>query len=345
MTDTYLSGVAAYLPGEPIPVDRIATLFHLNAEWIAVNLGTSSVHLAFDFERRQATETLCSMAAAAGQRALRSAGIGPEDVDFVVLATATPDLLLPTTVNLAAERLGISGVPTFQLQCGCSGGLQAVQLAQALVRSGGHRRGLVLGGDISTKFLRSREECARLSAAELVNYALFGDGAGAAIVSASPLRNAWRLLHCGVVFEGIGREPGQQLRWLGIARPDDAPAEAVSEDYKAILRHVPAMTARALDHLFTTFGLGLADVRHYLLPQLSKHLSDRIRDRLGVPPERAVQCVEHIGNTGNAGPFAQLAAVDDRARADERLAIIAIESSKWLSASCLLQRMPDGAGS
>lgn len=336
MSDVYFCGPAFHLPGEPIRNEAIESHFQLDGEWIQLFVGTESRHLAFDFERWQPTETLASLAARAAQMSLERAEVDTKQIEFVLLATATPDQLMPATVNQVADALGLNGIATYQLQCGCVGALQAMQLGSLLIRSGAFRCGLVIGADICTKFIRTREQCAKLSASELINYALFGDGAGAVVVASAPQSHAWRLDECRVRFEGQGLAAGQEVNWFAVTQSS---TYVLKEDYKAIQARVPELAADMLDELLLALDLSLADVRQFLLPQLSKNMSTFIREHLGISKERAVQPVDTTGNNGNAMPFLQLCLADEKAAPGDRAMAIAVESSKWLVGGLALTKM------
>lgn len=336
MREVYFCSPAFHLPGKPICNEVIESIFGLDGEWIEQFVGTESRHLAFDFESWKPTETLSSLAVRAAKESLRRAEIDLKQIEFVLLSTATPDQLMPATVNQVVDALGLNGIATYQLQCGCVGALQAMQMGSLLLRSGEFGCGLVIGADICAKFIRRREQCANLSAAELINYALFGDGAGALVVASTPQQSAWRLDECRVRFEGLGMPAGQEVNWFAVTQPSTF---VLKEDYKAIQTKVPDMASSMLDELMTVLDITSADVRHYLLPQLSKNMSTFIRERLGVGASHAVQPVDTIGNNGNALPFIQLAMADARCAKGDRALAVAVESSKWLVGGLALTRI------
>lgn len=338
MSPVYLCGVSGYLPGTPIKNDQLTEYFNIDAEWIDLFVGTETRYLAFDFTNWQGTETLANFGTQAAKLALESAQVNPAQIDFILLSTATPDQLMPATVNQIADALGVQDIPTYQLQCGCVGALQAIQLGTLLVRSGAFKQGLIIGADICTKFIRSREACLSLPASELINYALFGDGAGALVVSNTPRGNAYEVLDCRVRFEGLGREPGQEVNWFGVHESADSASFVLREDYKAIQKHVPVMAGEMLDELLTELDWTTREVDYFLLPQLSKNMSRHVREQLNVPEEKAIQCVDTTGNNGNALPFIQMSFMDSKIQPLQRALIIAIESSKWLTGGLALVR-------
>ncbi|WP_267242470.1 3-oxoacyl-ACP synthase III family protein [Streptomyces sp. PR69] len=333
---TRLAGVGTALPGDPVGNTALAQRLGISPEWVEAFIGTRSRHFALDLASgavRWSLEDLCTDAA---DRALADAGADPEDVGFLVLATATPDALMPTTAALVADRLGIDQVPAYQLQSGCSGAVQALALACSLLSAqgpGGKPLGLVIGGDVCSKHLDLAQDFRELPPAQLVNYVLFGDGAGAVALSGEPgAGRQARLAAADHWLSGLGRAPGQRVEWFGAAdlhtgRP------AVTEDYKAVERQVPVMAREVLDTLLATLGWPPESLGHVLPPQLSGRMTERIARTLRQGLEwEEVSCVAETGNNGNALVFCQLQRLLPRLGAQGRAVGIAIESSKWIKA-------------
>ncbi|WP_066363833.1 3-oxoacyl-ACP synthase III family protein [Herbidospora mongoliensis] len=335
----HILSAASALPGPPVDNAALARRFGMDAlweQWVEVFIGTAARHLALDLESGKVTTTLTDLAADAGARALAAAGVTAGEVDAVVLATATPDRLMPATVNMVADRLGIDQVRTFQLQSGCSGAVQALDLARQLLLAGETRTVLVLGGDVIARFYDVTRDLTRAAPAELVNYVLFGDAAGAAVVSADPGPGSAQVRALFTRLVGLGREPGAVLEWFGPAdRDDDRPA--ATEDYKAIERYVPEMTEDVLRELLNTAGWTDRDVDLVLPPQLSGRMTRLITDRLALPSAREVSVVDHAGNCGNAIVFLQLERALAGISPGERAIGVSIESSKWIKAGFALE--------
>jgi 3-oxoacyl-[acyl-carrier-protein] synthase-3 len=279
---------------------------------------------------------LTDLGESAGTRALTGAGLAATDVDLMVLGTASPDMLMPATVNLIADRLGVDGVPTYQLQSGCCGAIQAMDVAHKMLQSGRYRNALVLGGDNSAKHFDLAVDFASLAPAEQVNIVLFGDGAGAMVLSTEPAPGSAVIRHVFVKLVGRGRAPGQIVEWFGRGdrHSDRTP---VLEDYKAIENAVPGMAVEILDQLLDELDWKETDVDYLLPPQLSGRMTERITEALALPGAHEVSCVVEIGNTGNALPFFQLERALPRMAAGDRAVGIAVESSKWIKAGYALE--------
>lgn len=335
MQPVRIIGTGVALPGAPVENQVMEAVFGLRAEWIEQLIGTRTRHFAVDLASKQVRETLTDLASEAGRQALQNAALSPEEIDLVVMSTATPDHLMPSTVNLAADRLGINGVATYQIQAGCSGAYQALDVACGLLAAGRFHTALVLGGDVCNKYMDFSRDFTRMRSSELINLALFGDGAGAAVLTTQP-RQGLLVRHVLNRCEGQGRKPGQVMNWFGSAA-GAAGQQAAKEDYKAIEESVPRMACEVLQELFARLGWERDQVDHYLPPQLGGHMTDSIVRRMEIPADRAINPVAETGNNGNALPFIQLHRLRDRMQPGQRALGVGIESSKWLKVGIALE--------
>ncbi|MFF3838324.1 3-oxoacyl-ACP synthase III family protein [Streptomyces sp. NPDC001930] len=340
----HLVGAGSALPGAPVDNGTLAGLIGASASWIDDFTGTRTRHFATDLKTGAATHALVDLCHEAAEAAIADAGIEPGEVGFVVLSTATPDHLMPATVNLVADRLGIGHVPTYQLQSGCVGAIQALDLACRILRDpetdGSCATGLVIGADVCNKHLLLDRDFARVPPRELVNYMLFGDGAGAAVVSREPWGHRTAIRRVLNRFVGLGQSPGQVIEWFGLAdRLDERPA--AQEDYKAIEENVPRLAEEILCELADDLAWDLDRVEYVLPPQLSGRMTELIVDRIALPA-REVSCVAATGNNGNALPFLQLGRLLPQLRDGERALCAAVESSKWLKGGLALEKTAIG---
>ena len=329
-TDIHILGVGTELPGPPIDNATLISRLGLPSaweEWIDVFIGTKTRHFAIDMKSGQRTETLTDMGALAGYRALEKAGVDPGSIDVAIMGAAMPDMLMPATVNLIADRLGINDLPTYQIQAGCTGAIQALDLAVQLLRSGQYRTALVIGGDSIAKHmgLDMRDVSPNL----YVNGMLFGDGCGAAVLTTGPVPGTAVLRRAFVRLLGLGRKPGQIVEWYGQA-DRNTNAEAVAEDFKVIEESVPAMAASAFQDLLDFLGWKKTDVDYLLPPQLNAKMTARVVEHLDAPSASVISRVIEIGNTTNAIPFFQLEQLIPRLQPGDRAAGISVETSKWI---------------
>lgn len=343
-----ISGLSEVLPGDPVTNRDMAERFGLHEKWLDRMTGNRSRYFCEPDSADGVPKNTGDLATAAGERALAAAGVDASTVDFLILSTGSPDHLMPATVNLVADRLGLDDLPTFQLSAGCAGGIQGLYTARALIASG-LRRGLVIGADSVVKLWPADRDVRRINSAELANFALFGDGAGAAVVDAEDEGPGLLVENIVLRSVGKGRAPAQVVRWYGadgaptITSPDGKQSREPmgQEDYKAIERHVPELANTVLQELSCTAGWPVAEVEHVLTPQLNGVMAEKIRKYLGVREDQAVSCVEDTGNNGNALPLIQLNRAFQRAEAGgvpgARLLVTAIESSKWIISGLALR--------
>jgi len=335
---TYIASIGTALPGDPVDNQELAKRLGVDAEWIELFIGTRTRHFAVDLDTGEQYRTLAELGAEAAAAALASSGLDPADIGFVVLGTATPDALMPATVNIVADRLGLDHLPTYQLQSGCAGALQALDLGHTLVRSGLHGAGLVIGGDVCAKHLQVGADYSTLPSSELVNFVLFGDGAGAAVLTAEPTGARLAVRHVLNRLTGLGRAPGQTVEWFGAA-DRHLDKQAISEDYKAIEEAVPAMSAEILWELLDELDWDVAALDYLLPPQLSARMTSRIVERMDVPTAREISCVADTGNTSNALPFMQMSRLLDHIQTGQRAIGVAVESSKWIKAGFAVEKV------
>ncbi|AEW98444.1 3-oxoacyl-ACP synthase III family protein [Streptantibioticus cattleyicolor] len=340
-----IASVGTALPGDPVDNAALIRGFRLPAvweQWIDVFVGTRSRHFCVDLETGSVRQSLADLGTAAGRKALDAAGVDGGDIDLVVMASATPDTLMPATVNIVADRLGIDGVPTYQLQSGCTGALQALDVACQMLTTGRHRTALVIGGDTCAKHLDLAMDLAGMSPNMQVNIMLFGDGSGAAVLTTEPRPQAPVLRRVFTRLQGRGREPGQTVRWYGTADRGD-PGEPVSEDFKAIEASAPGMAAEALQDLLDDLDWKKEELDYILPPQLSGKMTRRVLDHLAVPGAEEISRVEEIGNTVNAIPFFQLEQILPDMVPGERAIGISVEASKWIKAGYAVELPVGGA--
>jgi 3-oxoacyl-[acyl-carrier-protein] synthase-3 len=337
--DIRITSATGTLSGPPVSNADLARRFKMDTlweEWIDAFIGTRTRYLTLDLttgERRHSLADLCTMA---GREALDRAGLGQADVDLLVLATATPDLLVPATVNIVADRLGIDEVPTFQLQSGCAGAVQALYVARQMLLGGQHHTALVIGGDVSAKHFDLNADLRELPPDQLVNVALFGDGAGAAVLTTGDTDGPL-LLRVLNRLVGLNRPPGQVLEWFGLADLDGDHVFA-REDYKSIEASVPAMATEILKELLDDLGWTKGSVTHLLPPQLSGRMAERITKSLALPKAEEITFVADTGNIGNATPFLQLERALQQMTTGDRALAIAVESSKWIKSGFALEK-------
>jgi 3-oxoacyl-[acyl-carrier-protein] synthase III len=340
--DIRILSAGTALPGPPVDNGALARRFGMDQlwrQWVDTFIGSGTRHLAIDLDTGEPQVSLVDLGADAGRRALAAAGVAASEVDVMVFATATPDALMPATVNLVADRLGVNDIPTYQLLSGCSGAYQAIDLGrQLLLGDRGRRVALVLGGEMVAKHFDVHRDLRGVAPGELVNMLLFGDGAGAAVLTTDDVPGTAVLRGTLNRLTGLGRPPGQTVEWFGLAdRTMDRPAAI--EDYKAIEESVPLMAQEIVKELLDTLAWTTDDVDYLLPPQLSETMTARIVDQLRLPAAEEISCVRETANIGNAVPFVQLERLLPQLVTGDRALGVTVESSKWIKAGFALERV------
>ncbi len=170
MIHSRISGTGGYLPEKVLTNHDLEEMVETSDQWITDRTGIKKRHLAAE------DETTCDLAEKAARAALDAAGIGCDEIDLIIVATTTPDRVFPSTACLLQERLDIHGCTAFDIQAVCTGFIYALSVADKFIRSGSHKSALVVGAETLSRIVdwTDRDTCV-----------LFGDGAGAVVLSAS----------------------------------------------------------------------------------------------------------------------------------------------------------------
>ena len=278
--------------GSAVP-ERVLTNFDLERmvetsdEWIRTRTGIR--------ERRICDEATATsdLAVEAARRAMEAAGVGPDEVDLVVVATVTPDMAFPSTANLVQDRLGLKGAAAFDLAAACSGFLYAMDVAASAVHAGRARRALVIGAECLSKITdyTDRSTCV-----------LFGDGAGAVVLG--PVREGYGILASQLGSDGsLGH-----LLYLpagGSRRPASERTVAERLHYikmsgNEVFKIAVRTMGDAAEAVLRQAGLGVEQVRYLIPHQANIRIIEAAARRLGMPEERVVVNIDRYGNTSSA---------------------------------------------
>ncbi|HNC80058.1 beta-ketoacyl-ACP synthase III [Zoogloea sp.] len=289
-----VAGTGSYLPGAPVTNDDlVARGIDTSDAWIQERTGIRSRHLA------SPEVTSSQLAQEASLRALEAAACTPNDIDLVIVATSTPDYIFPSTATLLQARLGMSnGAPAFDVQAVCAGFAFAIATAEKFIRSGSHKRALVVGAEVFSRILdwNDRGTCV-----------LFGDGAGAVVLEASERPGILATaLHADGAQNQILCVPGQISRGQVTGDP------FLRMDGQAVFKFAVKVLSDVAKEVAELGGVPL-DAVDWLIPhQANIRIIQATGKRLGVAPERVIATVGAHGNTSAASiPLALDAAVRD----------------------------------
>ncbi len=292
-----ITGTGGFLPPRRLTNDDMAALLaqrglETSDAWIVERTGIRARHFVDD--GMQASD----LAVEAARRALQAAGRRADEVDLIVVATSTPDMVFPSTATIVQRKLGIAGCPAFDLQAVCSGFVYALTVVDAMVRSGSARCALVIGAEVFSRLLDfdDRTTCV-----------LFGDGAGAVVVEAGPTPGILATeLHADGRHVDIlcvpGTVAGGQVRGDPLLKMD---GQAV---FKLAVGALDAVARGVLDKA----GRQVADVDWLIPHQANIRIMQSTARRLGLPADKVVVTVDEHGNTSAASvPLALDVAVRD----------------------------------
>ncbi|MBY0337109.1 MAG: ketoacyl-ACP synthase III [Acetobacteraceae bacterium] len=285
-----IAGCGGFLPAQVLTNDELAARFRLDTsdEWIRERSGITRRHLAGP------GDSATSMGAEAARRALAQAGIGPEEVDAVIVATATPDSAFPSTAVHIQAALGITRGFGFDLSAACTGFIYALSVADSLIRAGQARCALVIGTEVYSRILdwTDRGTCV-----------LFGDGAGAVVLRAEDSGADPRgILSCHLHADG---------RQAGILHVEGTtgPLRMAGRE---VFKHAVTKLAAVVDEALAANGLAKSDVQWLVPHQANIRIIEAMGKKLGLPPERVVVTVDRHANTSAASvPLALAEAVAD----------------------------------
>ena len=307
-----ISGWGMYAPQRVLTNHELARMVETSDEWIVTRTGIRERRLAAD------DETTTTLALHASRDAVAVAGIDPNEIDLVVVGTCSPDYPLPSTGVLLARELGATRAAGFDLQAACSGFVFALATADGFIRSGAYRHVLVVGVEVLSRFLdwTDRNTCV-----------LFGDGAGAVVLSASDEPGglvAYDMFSDATGWEAIIVPAG------GSARP--ASDRTVNEGGhvihmlgKEVYKYATRQLAESAENALRKSGLRVDDIDQFVFHQANLRIIESVQERLGIPAEKVYLNLEKYGNTSAASvPMALVEAVAaGRVKQGDRLLMVA----------------------
>jgi len=296
ITRSVVLGCGSYLPARRLSNDDLALMVDTSDEWIVQRTGIRERHIAADGEMTS------DLGLAAARAALTDAQIDAPSIDLIVVATSTPDNTFPATAVSVQAGLGITQGAAFDLQAVCSGFVYGMATADGLLRSGAHKRALVIGAETFSRILdwKDRGTCV-----------LFGDGAGAVVLEAQQQPGTRE--DRGVLTSHL-RSDGRHKTKLYV---DGGPSSTQTVGHlrmegKDVFRFAVGAITDVIKDVFRDTGYTAADLDWFVPHQANKRIIDGSAHKLGIAPEKVVITVENHGNTSAASiPLALDVAVKD----------------------------------
>jgi len=280
--------------------DEIATMVDTSDEWIRSHSGIGARHIAAD------GQTTSDLGTAAALEALKKAGIAPHDIDYIVTATNTPDYFgFPSTACLIQDRIGANGCAAFDLAAGCTGFIYALQVAQGLLESSQGRNALVIGTDTLTRITdwADRSTCV-----------LFGDGAGAAVLSR--IQESSRGILKGILgAEGSGHKDlvlVQSEKTKSFGREGPYALSHIYMNGQNVYNFAVKSISVLVERLFHASLYSIDELRWIVPHQANARIVQAAAKRLRIPEERFYMNIEEYANTSAASIPIALAEMDGK---------------------------------
>jgi 3-oxoacyl-[acyl-carrier-protein] synthase-3 len=295
MIRAVITGTGSALPARRVSNAELAEQVDTSDEWIVERTGIRFRHIAGD------DETTATLAADAARAALAAANVDATTIDLIVVATATPDQTFPASATKVQALLGIDDCVAFDVNAVCSGFLYAVQVVDAMVRSGIHARALVIGSETFSRILdwEDRGTCV-----------LFGDGAGAVVIEAqeSDFETGRGILATKLHADGRHND----LLYVDGGPSTTGTVGKLRMKGREVFRHAVVNLAAVMGESLAMVGLQASDVDWVVPHQANARILDATARKLGLPAEKVIVTVDQHANTSAASvPLALDVAVRD----------------------------------
>ena len=318
MTYARIAGVGSYLPEKVVTNHDLAKTMDTSDEWIRERTGIKRRHIAGD------NETTSTMGVEAAKRAMAAAGVGAEDIDLIVLGTATPDKIFPSTACIIQRQLGVKGCPAFDVHAACSGFLYGLDLADRYIKTGGARTALVIGSETLSRITNWEDRGTAV---------LFGDGAGAIVLQADEEPG---ILATHIHADGEYEELLQVKQGVSVGFDVTKAGDAyISMEGNAVFRRAVATFDNIARETVADLDGHLDDIDWFIPHQANMRIIKAAAKKLQMPMERVIATVDEHANTSGASiPLAMdLAIRDGRIKRGQTLLLAAFGAGfTWGSA-------------
>ena len=292
MKNALITGWGKAMPQPVLTNDDLATVVDTNDEWI---VSRSGIH-----ERRVNHTTNSDMATLAASRALAAAGRTADDVDYIIVATCTPDRQIPAMACIVQAKLGAMSAAAADINAGCTGFIYGLSMAHGLIAGGTAERILVIGSEQISSYLSVNERSTAV---------LFGDGAGAVLVEASDVDAGLRSIHLGADGNGA---PALTATGLGTEFFGSGELPKVVMDGAEIFKNAVVRMGEETVDVATKAGWELEDIDFLIPHQANIRIIDAVRRRIGASEDQVYINIHKYGNTSAATiPIAMAEALDE----------------------------------
>jgi 3-oxoacyl-[acyl-carrier-protein] synthase-3 len=280
-----IKSLATYVPPRRLTNADLEQMVETSDEWILKRTGIRERHIADD---GVATSDLGREAAV---KAIAAAGLTPDDIGLIIVGTVTPDMFFPSTACIIQDKIGARRAWGFDLSAACSAFTYGLTAASQMVATGAHEHALVVGADVMSSIIdyKDRSTCV-----------LFGDGAGAVVVSAAQDEDG-AIVDFEHEIDGSGG-PALCMPAGGSARPAshdsvDERLHYVKQDGQAVFRFAVRKTEEIARRVLERNGIGPADLDLFVSHQANRRIIQSATEKLGIDPEKVIINIERFGNT------------------------------------------------
>ena len=286
-----ISGTGRAVPERIVHNREFEGRLETNDQWIRERTGIS--------ERRYADlskgETTASLAVEASRKAIEAAGLTPDDIDLIIVATITPEAILPSTACFVQQALCSKPVPAYDLVAACSGFVYSLLTAGAMIQTGRYKHVLVIGAEVMTVITDMEDRATAI---------LFGDGAGAAVISATPEGEDSALLHSIMSAEGSGdallHVPAGGSRVPTSQMTLNERLHYVKMNGREVYKKAVKRNHDLVDQTLAETGVDPNDIKLVIPHQSNLRIITSARERLGLPEDRVYMNIDRYGNTSGA---------------------------------------------
>lgn len=284
-------GTGSYMPEKILTNEDLSKFVETSDEWITSRTGIKARRIAAD---DQATSDLASEAA---RRAMAAAGVNPEDINLIVVATVTPDMFFPSTACFVQKKIGASNAVCFDISAACSGFLYALQVARHFINTGNRTTALVIGAEKLSSLInwQDRNTCV-----------LFGDGAGAVVIRRAeedqdaPGRVLSTVMGSDGNLTDLLKVPGGASACPITPENVASRPNTIHMEGRETFKHAVTRMCQASEQALEMAGLTKEDISMVIPHQANARIITAIADRLGVPPEKTFINLDQYGNTSAA---------------------------------------------
>lgn len=293
MTQSVLKGIGSYLPKKILTNNELEATIDTTDVWIRERTGIAQRHIAAQ------NEYTSDLAVVAAKNALQDANMSIQDIDLIIVATTTPDYTFPSTATIVQKKLGIKHGAAFDIQAVCSGFIYGMSVADSMLKSGAARNVLLIGAETFSRILdwSDRSTCV-----------LFGDGAGAVILSSDDMKESG-------ILNTLIRSNGEHRELLyvdgGASRSENVGKLRMIGNQ--VFKHAVKDIAAIMEECAEGYGLSIADIDWFVPHQANQRILNGVAKRLNLDKEQVISTVASHANTSAASvPLAMDFAIKDK---------------------------------